>query len=118
LFEDDTAALVAGRDQREERGDGEAVVGPDAELVDNEELGRQVRAHAAIEAMLGPRPAQILEEVLSPHDVDAEALLDGAQAEGDGEMCLADAGRNSHMLRSFHAPSLSTTAGIRSSAKR
>jgi hypothetical protein len=30
---------------------------------------------------------------LGRHEVDAEALLDGVQAEGDGEMHLADAGR-------------------------
>jgi hypothetical protein len=30
---------------------------------------------------------------LGRHEVDAEALLDGVQAEGDSEMHLADAGR-------------------------
>ncbi len=48
----------------------------------------------------------------------AVAVLDGLEAEPDGQVRLADARRNSHMLRSFHALSLSTTTGIRSSAKR
>jgi hypothetical protein len=49
---------------------------------------------------------------------DAVALLDRGEADGLGQVTLARAGRNSHMLRSFRAPSPSTTAGIRSSAKR
>lgn len=30
---------------------------------------------------------------MGPHEVDARALLDGLEAEGHGEMFLADAGR-------------------------
>ena len=37
--EDDRAALVAGGDQREEGSRRESVVGPDAELVDDQDLG-------------------------------------------------------------------------------
>jgi hypothetical protein len=58
--------------------------------------------------MLGLRATQILQRILGAHEVDAEALLAeallaeallaeallvGAQAEGHGEMRLADAGR-------------------------
>jgi hypothetical protein len=49
---------------------------------------------------------------------DAMALLDDGDADRLGEMALAGAGRNSHILRSFRDPSPSITAGIRSSAKR
>jgi hypothetical protein len=38
--------------------------------------------------------------------------------QGLGHVALADAGRNRHILRSFHVPSSSTTPGIRSSARR
>ena len=40
--QDDAAALVARGDEREEGGRRHAVIGPHAELVDDEQLGRQV----------------------------------------------------------------------------
>ena len=43
--------------------------------------------------MLRLRAPEILEEVLGPDEIDAEAVLDGAEAEGDREMRLAHAGR-------------------------
>jgi hypothetical protein len=45
-------------------------------------------------------------------------MLDGLETESDRQVGLADAGRDSHMLRSFRALSPSTTAGIRWSVKR
>jgi hypothetical protein len=39
------------------------------------------------------RPAEILEQVLGADEVHAEALLDGAEAEGDREVGLPDARR-------------------------
>jgi len=57
--QDDAAALVAGRDEGEERGGGEAVVGPDAELVDDQHPGREVDAQAAAELVVGLRPAEV-----------------------------------------------------------
>ncbi len=72
----------------------------------------------AVEAMLCLRSAQIFDELVGAHEVHAVTLLDRAQPERDGEMRLADTGRNSHMLRSFRAPSPSTTAGTRWSVKR
>lgn len=43
--------------------------------------------------MLRLRAAQILEQFVGPDEVNAGALLDGAQAEGDRQVRLADAGR-------------------------
>ena len=61
------------------------VVGPDAELIDEEELRRQVDAHAAIQAVLRLRPAEIPEQVLGADEVHAEALLNRAEAESHRE---------------------------------
>jgi hypothetical protein len=55
---------------------------------------------------------------LEGEEQDRVAGLDGLDAEGDGQMRLTDAGRNSHILRSFQDPLPSTTASTLSSAKR
>jgi hypothetical protein len=55
---------------------------------------------------------------MGAHEVNAVALFDGPQPERRREMGLADAGRNSHILRSFSAPSPFTIPGIPSLAKR
>jgi hypothetical protein len=87
---DDAATLVASGDQREEGGSAEAVVGPDAELVDDEDLRRKVDAHAPIQSVLGLSAAQVFDQVVGADKVNALPVIYGAHAEGDGEMRLAD----------------------------
>jgi hypothetical protein len=55
---------------------------------------------------------------LEGEEQDRVAGLDGFDAEGDGQMSFAHAGRNGRLLRSFQDPLPSTTAGTLSSAKR
>lgn len=43
--------------------------------------------------MLGLRPAQVLDQVVRAHEVDAVPGFDGGQAEGDRQVGLADARR-------------------------
>jgi hypothetical protein len=42
-----------------------SVVGPDAELVDDEQLGRQVDPQPPIQPVVGHGPAQVLDQVVS-----------------------------------------------------
>jgi len=58
--QDDAPPLVAGRDEGEKCCGRLAVVGPDAELVNDEHLGRQVDAYAAVQPMLGLGASQVL----------------------------------------------------------
>ena len=61
---------------------------------------------------------EVFEEDVGLAIQDAVALLDHGEADRLRQVALAGAGRNSHILRSFHAPSSSITPGIRSSARR
>src|SRR5687767_12966955 len=90
--EQDAAALVARRDQREKRRGREPIARPHAELVDDEELRGEVDAEPPLEAVLGLSGAQIFDELMSADEVHAVPLFDGAQSERDGEMSLADTG--------------------------
>lgn len=49
---------MAGRDQGQECAGRQTVVGPDAELVNEEHLWGQIDPHAPVEAMLGLGGAQ------------------------------------------------------------
>jgi hypothetical protein len=86
--QDHAAALVASRDQGEEGGGGRAVVGPDAELVDDQHLGGELDAQVAVEAVLGLGAAEVFHQVVGAGEVDAVAGLDRLEAERDGEMAL------------------------------
>jgi hypothetical protein len=66
--------------------------------------------------VLGLGAPEILEQILGADEVDAEAVLDGPEAEGDREVGLPHAGRRRHILRSFSGPSSSTMPGIPSLA--
>src|SRR5262249_46566125 len=81
--QDDAAALVASGDQGEEGGRGGAIVGPDAELVDDQHLGGEVDPQAAIEAVLGLGAAEVFHQVVGADEVDAVAGLDRLPAERD-----------------------------------
>jgi hypothetical protein len=87
------------------------------EVVEDEEMGG-IASEAGVARRVGAAPRQVGEHLVGAHEEDLVAAATGFVRQGLGEVALADAGRNSHMLRSFNAASLSITAGIRSSAKR
>ena len=58
-----------------------AVVGPDAELVDDEHLRRQVYPHAPVQPVLGTGFPEVLHQVVGPHEVSPVPVLDGPQGQ-------------------------------------
>ena len=89
--EDDAAPLVPGRHQREEGGGRLPVVGPDAELINDEHLGGQVDAHPAVQVVLGPGLPQVHHQVVSANEVDSLTLPEGLESQGNGQVGLPHA---------------------------
>ena len=108
-------ALVAAHDDLEEvfgRGVGQPL---HPEIVDDQERdGGDLREEwLARPGELGV--GELVDEGVRLAVEDAMAVLDDRDADRLGEMTLAGAGRNSHILHSFSVPSSSTTPGTRSS---
>ena len=95
--EDHGALLVAGVDELEEQVGGAAVDGDVADLVDDEQRGAGEEADLLGEAVLAPGLGEGLDEFREGRAVDALSGLDGGDAERDGEMALAGAGRAEQM---------------------
>ena len=111
-------ALVAPHDDLEEilaRGVRELA---HPEIVDDEQRNGRDRGDVVLARAGELRVGEVFKKHVRLPIQDAVALLDDSEAEGLGQMALPRAGRNGHMLRSFNAPSPSTTAGILSSATR
>jgi hypothetical protein len=91
------------------------VVGRESQIVDREEVDLgQAREQAQVRAVAAG-DMQFAEEPRGPHAVGGVARAAGPLGERLREPRLPDPRRNSDILRSFDAPSLFTTAGIRSS---
>jgi len=91
--EDDAASFVPGGNEREERRGGEPVVGPDAKLVDDENLRSQIDAHAAVQTVLSLGPTEVFQQLMGPDEIDTVAVLDAADPESDGQVGLTHARR-------------------------
>src|SRR5206468_3094592 len=89
-----------------------------AELVDDEQLRFAVEEHPTREDALALAVDEVGEERRRRGEEHGVASLDDGAAEGDRQVRLADAGRNSHILRSFRASPPFTIPGTRSSARR
>src|SRR2546427_6588017 len=89
-----------------------------AELVDDEQLPFAVEEHPTREDALALAVDEVGEERRRRGEEHGVASLDDGAAEGDRQVRLADAGRNSHILRSFRASPPFTIPGTRSSARR
>ena len=116
--DDDRAALVAAADELEEQVGALAIDRDVADLVDDQDLRLGEELELLVEAVLGERLAEGGDEPGRGGEQRPVAQLAGLEAEGDREMGLADAGRNSYILRSSRAPSSFSIPGTHSSAGR
>src|SRR5262249_7974437 len=91
--QDHGAALVAAADELEEQVGALAVDGQVADLVDDEQPGHGVDLELVIQAAFGQRLRQGGDEDGGRGEQHAVAVLDGLEAEADGEMGFAHAGR-------------------------
>ena len=91
--EDDRAVLVASRDDLEEMTRGLSGERQVAKLIDDQERRAVPEAHRRLPAAFEGRALALGDEVGGGGVVDAVAVLGGVAAQGDGEHCLADAGR-------------------------
>jgi hypothetical protein len=81
-------------EMRENQGRGrQPVVGPDAELIDDEDLRGDVDPHPAVQGVLGHGPAKVFDEGLGPDEADPVTLLNGLDPQSHGQTRLAHAGR-------------------------
>lgn len=92
--QDHVAALVASGDQGEEGCRGRAIIRPDAELVDDQHLGREVDAEPAIDAVLGLGPAEVLHQMVGAGEIDAGSSYSGFRIHQSGSPSSADVGWN------------------------
>src|SRR5947209_4270478 len=108
--QDHRAALVAAADELEEEISAGAVDREIANLVDDEQARDGVNLEPLLQAPLRGRFRERGDQRGRGGEEHAIAVLDGFEAEPDGEVGLAHARRNSHILRSFSVPSSSTIA--------
>ena len=115
---DEAGSLVAADQEPEEQAGllaGERQV---TEFVEDEHPRVSQLLEDPLEAVLVAGADETSHQALERQKQDGMAGLDRFDAQADRQVSLADAGRDSHMLRSFRALSPSTTAGIRWSVKR
>jgi hypothetical protein len=91
--EEQTAALVAARDELEEEMGGIGLKGQIAELVDDQQLRFGEEAEPLLEPVLGVRLGERGHQRRRRHKQHRVALANGSAAEGDSKMRLADAAR-------------------------
>src|SRR5437667_4021528 len=114
--QDHRPALVAAADELEEEIGAGAVDREIADLVDDEQARDGVDLEPLLQAPLRGRFRERGDQPGRRRKEHAIAVLDGLESEADGQVGLPDAGRNSHILRSFSVPSSSTIAGTPLSA--
>ena len=89
---------------------------PHRQVVEDEQRDRRDVGEVGLAGAGELGVGEFLEEDVGLAVKDAMALLDDGDADGLRQVALARAGRRSHILRSFSAPSSSTMPGIPSSA--
>ena len=87
--QDDAAPLVPSGDQGEERSGGVPVIGPDAELVHDEDLGSQVDPQSAVQVVLGPGLPEVFHQVVGADEVGPVPVLDGFLGQCHRQVSLA-----------------------------
>src|SRR6266487_596848 len=91
--EDEWSLLVTPADQLEEQVGATLVDGQVSDLVDNQEPWHGVELELLLEPALGERLGQRTDHAGGGREQHPVAGLDGLQAEPDGEVGFADAGR-------------------------
>jgi hypothetical protein len=87
-------------------------------VIKDEDVEAGELAEQADVAAVGAGQGEVMKEAGGPAVVGAVALATSLVGEGASEKGFPRARRDSHIVRSFRDPSLFTTPGIRSSAKR
>ena len=90
--ENDAATLIASADQLEEDGRSEIIQRKIAHFVDDQNLGRQIHAHAPIQASFAIGSTEIVDQIVCGHKVGAEAGLNRRLGQGDTQMRFPDTG--------------------------
>jgi len=91
--EQNRALLIAPGDELEEQIGALPINGDIPDLINDQELGLGQHLEAVLQPVFGERFAERREEAHGGRKQDAVALLTGRDAQGHGEMRLADAGR-------------------------
>lgn len=86
------ATLVSGRDQGKKRRGRLAVVGPDPELVNNQDLRGQVDPRSPVQPVFRLGAAQVFQQVVGPDKVDPVALFNRPAPQGHCQMGFAHSG--------------------------
>jgi hypothetical protein len=86
------ATQVPVVDDVEQDVGGVGAVGQVADLVDDQQVGAGVGGQGLAQLGLAARPGQVVDQLSGGGEACCEAVLDGAVADGDGQVGLATAG--------------------------